>query len=161
MWNQLIPTKVSVFSWLTFWERAPMLDFPISRGMVIPNQCVMFCRAAESVNHLLLIRCLVAAMVCYSFLSRFIVRWVLPPPVKNLILEWRYGSVLHVNGRGCVIWDCIPSAVSWCLWKEATQGFSKGPRLLLKNPRYGAQLGVLLGGSFSFVQGIVFPRLGF
>lgn len=68
--NSYVPTKVSFFVWLAYWEKILTMDKLIARGYYYPNRCVMCCKDLESANHLL-VHCPVARMVWNFFFNRF------------------------------------------------------------------------------------------
>lgn len=104
------PFKVAFFLWLVFWDKVITMDHLISRGLHMPNRCLMCLHHVDSVSHLF-IHCRVAASVWSFLLSRFHLHWVTPRLMSDLIWLWSNGVGRVLSGKANTIWSCVPFAV--------------------------------------------------
>ncbi|CAN0838702.1 LINE-1 retrotransposable element ORF2 protein [Linum grandiflorum] len=114
IWNALVPTKISCFTWLAFLDSIATIDNLRRRGLIVPNRCVLCCQSEESVSHLLL-HCPFTAKVWSWFKVAFGICGPWPCSVQQLLLEWRAGLPASSHNKYKPV---IPHAVMWFVWLE-------------------------------------------
>lgn len=117
LWRSPVPTKVSFFVWLAYWEKILPVDKLIARGFFHPNRCVMCYKDAESANRLL-VHCPVASMIWNFFLNQFGLCWVMQENLKQVLQDWKGCNLKALSMRRRVLWKCIPFAICWVIWRE-------------------------------------------
>lgn len=61
------------------------------------------------------VHCPIAYRIWGFFLSRLAIAWSFPSQFQDLILGW---GVKDLDGFPYIIWQALPSAICWSLWKE-------------------------------------------
>lgn len=77
----------SFLLWELWWNRVPMIDNLIRRGLIIPNWCCLCVADAKSADHLFL-HCSWVMHFWTYVLHRFGVLWAQPDSIKNLLSCW-------------------------------------------------------------------------
>ncbi|CAN0908747.1 Putative ribonuclease H protein At1g65750 [Linum grandiflorum] len=114
IWNSMVPTKISCFTWLASADSVATIDNLRRRGMIVPNRCVLCCRSEESVSHILL-HCRYTVKVWNWFKAGFGIFGPWPSCVQQLLLEWRDGLPVSFHKK---FKPLIPQALMWFVWLE-------------------------------------------
>lgn len=125
IWDKAIPSKILFLTWKIWWDRIPMLDNLICRGMVSSNYCYMCSNAGESAMHLL-VHCKVRAGIWDFFLGCFQIQWVSPASLRIFLACWMHQPLEKINGIVKLCWKLIPAAVCWTIWMERNQRVFNG-----------------------------------
>ncbi|KAI8537901.1 hypothetical protein RHMOL_Rhmol09G0060000 [Rhododendron molle] len=116
IWHQAAPYRVQCFGWMAQLGKIKTGDFLLRIGILHRQHHALckFCgETIESIDHSLLI-CTPVWNVWCEILDWWGIQWVMPHSFSDLINLWlSYKQKPKVK----VIWDCIPFAVLWSLWK--------------------------------------------
>ncbi|XP_026451805.1 uncharacterized protein LOC113352163 [Papaver somniferum] len=109
-----VPPKVSLLLWCAVHGILNSLDMLNRKGMEVYSSCILCGNCNESQEHLLL-HCKVAYKTWMAVMPKTHWAWVFPETMYSLAHSWSHSS-LSSNGK--VVWDLIPSAIVWILWRE-------------------------------------------
>lgn len=98
----------------------PTLDNLIKRGLIIPIRCCMCGCENESANHLLL-HCREVATIWGILLVRFLVQWVFPGSLRELLSYWPFQHIVTTNQLAILMWKFVPPTILWTIWEECNQ----------------------------------------
>ena len=121
------PPKACFFAWAAALDKVPTKDFLKRRNFHGPSRCVL-CREEEETIHHLLVHCQWASLLWQLGLSMMGVCWVQPWKVKDVLVAWRRRK------HKCLalgVWNLIPLAIWWSVWKERNRWIFKGKDLSL------------------------------
>lgn len=125
VWNSKVPTKISFFIWLVHHNSILTQDVLMGRGRPMANRCIMCKLEAETTNHLLL-HCPVATKIWNFFYDAFGVYWAQGEAVQMVFLEKK---TKIFSTKGNFMWDVLPFAICWCIWKERNSRTFEGKEL--------------------------------
>lgn len=113
VWKVGIPPKVNLV-WYAVHGKLNSLDMLNHKGMNLYSSCALCGDSPETQDHLLL-HCRIATKIWSAVTPAHNWSWVLSASVLALSHTWSYnfGSI-----TGNVVWDVIPAAVFWTLWRE-------------------------------------------
>ncbi|KAG5539456.1 hypothetical protein RHGRI_019858 [Rhododendron griersonianum] len=116
IWNNVSPYRVQCFGWMAYLGKLKTGDFLLRIGIIYQHHHALckFCgETIESIDHSLLF-CTPVWNVWCKILKWWGIQWVTPNSVSDIINWWlSYRQKPKIK----VIWDCIPFAVLWSLWK--------------------------------------------
>ena len=102
--------------WTTAYGQILTLDNLMFRGRPLANCCCLCYCNAESVDHLLLF-CPIAHSLWMYMLRLFVMEWVTPGSVVDLLFCWYHWLGKHSSD----IWDLVPSCLMQTIWTERNQ----------------------------------------
>ncbi|XP_026398230.1 uncharacterized protein LOC113294010 [Papaver somniferum] len=114
VWKAVVPPKINLFVWSLVHGRLNPKDVLLRKGIELDNSCVLCGDDLESQSNLFL-HCKVAFRVWSQLLPTSRYSWVIPKSVMQLSLCWH--NTTFTNNGNC-IWNLIPVAIFWSLWKE-------------------------------------------
>ena len=103
VWNDVIPSKISFFTWEASWGKVISLDQLKHRGRTLANRCCLCEEDEETINHLLN-HCKIARMLWDLFLTTVRTTWVFLHSVRHTLLAWQgahVGKKRKKNLDGC------------------------------------------------------------
>lgn len=116
LWHNIAPLKVQCFCWMAQIGRLKTGTYLLNIGIIheVQDALCKFCNdSLETIDHSLL-HCIPVWTVWCHILNWWGIKWVLPPSVSSLFLWWTFQKF---NSKAQQIWNCIPLAVLWSLWK--------------------------------------------
>jgi hypothetical protein len=84
------------------------------KGVIVVGWCSMCKHSGKSVNHLFL-HCDVAQVLWSMVFSTFVVTWVMPEGVLELLACWRRQQG---NISAKEVWRIVSLCVMWIIWRE-------------------------------------------
>ena len=96
MWQSKIPSRVAFFSWIAALGKILTIDNLWNRHIVVLDWCYMCKRSGESMDHLLL-HCLIAYELWSMVFCLFVIHWVMPYKVIELLASWQGKFGRHRN----------------------------------------------------------------
>lgn len=115
LWKNVAPFRVQCFVWMVKLGKIKTGDFMIRIGILHQHQALCkFCGLClESLNHSLL-HCHPAWSTWCKILCWWGIQWSTPPNLEALFLWW---LSCKTKKSLKVIWNCIPFAILWSIWK--------------------------------------------
>lgn len=114
IWTASVPPKINFLLWRVVHERLYSQDMMQHKGIDIHSSCILYGDCPETKDHVLT-QCKVAHKVWTSITPNDNWSWVVPDSMINLANTW---SNNNFSFDGKVIWELIPAAVVWVLWRE-------------------------------------------
>lgn len=96
VWQSKIPSRVAFFSWIAALGKILTIDNLWNRHIVVLDWCYMCKRCGESMDHLLL-HCLIAYELWSMVFCLFVIHWVMPYKVIELLASWQGKFGRHRN----------------------------------------------------------------
>lgn len=128
LWNNAAPFRVQCFLWMVQLGKLKTGDHLIRIG-IINNQDQALCKfcssVVESLDHSLLL-CHVVWKVWCKILLWWGIKWSTPRDINSLF-RWWIGFKHKPNVQ--MIWDCIPPATLWSIWKLRNEHIFQGKSL--------------------------------
>ncbi|XP_026444009.1 uncharacterized protein LOC113344214 [Papaver somniferum] len=114
VWVSGIPPKVNFLLWCAVYGKLNSQDMIQYKGIDIHSSCILCGDCNESQDHIL-IHCKVAHKIWSSITPNEQWAWVFLESMLSLASAW-FNNKLSTSGK--VVWNIIPAAVVWVLWKE-------------------------------------------
>jgi hypothetical protein len=116
IWKVKVPLRVSFFVWTTTLRRTLTMDNLRRKCIIVVGLCSMCKHSGESVNHLFL-HCEVAQVLWSMVFSLFVVTWVMPEGVLELLACW-HSQQGNISAE---VWRIVPLCVMWIIWRERNE----------------------------------------
>ncbi|CAL5380958.1 unnamed protein product [Camellia sinensis] len=132
IWYNIAPPKVKFLLWLVWRGRLKTADFLHRIGVLRGNSvslCV-FCKLVPETLHHILLLCPFAWKLWSSVIDWWGSNWVSPSSVIEL-LHWWVG--FKFRKKELMIWNVIPFAVIWSLWRLRNECIFRGAQPNLEN----------------------------
>lgn len=116
IWNNAAPYRIQCFGWMVQLGRIKTADFLLGLGIIteVENALCKF------------LLCHPAWFVWTEILNWWGVKWVTPHSISLLFQWWSSWTIKKKKKR---IWDCIPLAVLWSMWKMRNEWVFQNKRL--------------------------------
>ena len=114
IWNNCIPTKISIFAWEVWWGKILTMKQLKKRGRHLATRCPLCGKHEESLDHLLL-HCPKVYNPWAFIFTIFGVNWVLLRSIKDTLVGWKSPSSRKSLRK---VWMAAPLCLLWTIWKE-------------------------------------------
>ncbi|XP_028125322.1 uncharacterized protein LOC114322241 [Camellia sinensis] len=114
VWLSGSPSKVAFFVWSASLGGVLTIDNLIHQGHILVNWCCLCGRAAESVDHLLML-CPVSSRLWMLMIAVFGLVWVQSGSVLTVVQSWAGG---RVGRRRRKAWLLAAHCLMWIIWLE-------------------------------------------
>ncbi|XP_071686940.1 uncharacterized protein [Rutidosis leptorrhynchoides] len=114
IWNNRVPSKVSIFHWLACKKSIPVRDVLIRRHILPQNHstlCVWCETEIETIEHLLL-HCPWTFKVWSALFQWWNIRWIIPGSILSFSADWYNG--MGIGDKN--FWRLIGPATIWAIW---------------------------------------------
>lgn len=129
VWHNVAPFRIQCFIWMVHLGKLKTGEHLLRIGVINNHDQALckFCgRVIESLDHSLLM-CQEVWNVWCEILDWWGINWSTPRDLKALFLWWvgtKYKPKIQV------IWDCIPHAILWSLWKLRNEHIFQGKTII-------------------------------
>lgn len=115
LWKNLGPARIGAFVWQAVQEKIATRSILVRRNIIPPNDgfCPICALSPETPLHLFL-QCSCARSTWSTILSRWLVSWIWPSTLPELVNFW-FSNSFHNLEETC--WITTLYAVLWSIWK--------------------------------------------
>jgi hypothetical protein len=114
IWKVKVPSRVAFFMWPATLGKIITLDNLRKMNIIVMEWCYVCKNCGESIDHLFT-HCMIATKLWSIILQLFVVVWVMPRSVIDMLESWRGQKGNRVL---MTLWRLVSLCLMWCLWKK-------------------------------------------
>ncbi|XP_026460037.1 uncharacterized protein LOC113360789 [Papaver somniferum] len=114
VWSREYPYKINFFLWLLSHDRIMTADNLLRRGMNVSSLCC-FCDEDDETSSHLFYECWRTRRIWDYFVEGCRFEWTYNSNVTINVKSWKFN---WCDERLSQIWNNIPVAIWWCIWRE-------------------------------------------